>query len=83
MADDNLLLPPDFMMTVAAAEAAGYSHVYAECCNLTAVPFRLIHGLRSHTTLGQLAARLRCRICGKPPKQGTVAFWRFPTTRGR
>jgi hypothetical protein len=73
----------DFTMTVAEAAAAGCSHVYGECCSLTALPFRLIRGLRSHNTLGQIAAKLRCQRCGKAPKKGTVAFWCFPTVRGR
>jgi len=83
MSDENRPRPVDFSVTVAEAAAAGYSHVYAECCSLTAVPFRLIRGLRPHTTLGQIAAKLRCQRCGKPPKEGTVAFWSLPTERGR
>jgi hypothetical protein len=41
MADETLLLPADFATTVADAEAGDYSHVHAECCDLTAVPFHL------------------------------------------
>lgn len=66
---------PDATLTIAQAEAAGHTHIEARCrCGqITALPFRLLVSegrARSDSTLGSIAARLRCSraYCRKRPE---------------
>jgi hypothetical protein len=59
-------------MTIDAAAAAGFTHIEARCrCGqITALPFRLLISegrTRPDSTLGSIAARLRCHQCTSTP----------------
>jgi hypothetical protein len=55
-------------LTVAAAKAAGWTAIQAECVGhqITQIPWTMIDG-DPERTLASIVTRLRCRRCGKPP----------------
>ncbi|HEX5500900.1 MAG TPA: hypothetical protein VFX03_16805 [Thermomicrobiales bacterium] len=65
-------------MTIAEAEASGFTHIEATCgvcTKITRMPFRFLHAqghaVRS-TRVAAVAGRLRCDRCEAPP-----ASWRL------
>lgn len=63
--------------TVSELESAGFTHIEARCCSIVCLPFRLMKlegQVNDSTTYEQIALRLRCKTCGKPPEQ--IRPWR-------
>lgn len=65
-------------ITISTLEAQGFTYLEARCCNITCIPFRMLKEQRKigdGTTYAELAGRLRCSGCGRPPEPRNIRPW--------